>query len=260
MQQTLLIIPCFNEGARLDSSAFAEFLASQDHADLCFVNDGSSDGTQQLLDYFVSQHPSRASAIHLSSNVGKAAAVRTGILAAMKDTKYSFIGYWDADLSTPLNEVENFLSAIQSQTRKTYAIFGSRHKRLGVIVNRSTIRHVVGRVFATCASMILQLPVYDSQCGSKLFKREVIDVAFADPFMSRWLFDVEILARFRNQFGKASVTEQVTELPLSRWEDKAGSKVSLWSGIRVPFELIKIGIKYYSRKNFSEASATDQVT
>jgi glycosyltransferase involved in cell wall biosynthesis len=246
MQQTLLIIPCFNEGARLDSSAFAEFLASQDHADLCFVNDGSSDGTQQLLDYFVSQHSSRASAIHLSSNVGKAAAVRAGILASMKDTKYSFIGYWDADLSTPLNEVESFLSAIQSQTQKTYAIFGSRHKRLGAKVNRSAMRHIVGRVFATFASMILQLPVYDSQCGSKLFRREVIDVAFADPFMSRWLFDVEILARFRNQFGKASVTEQVTELPLGQWEDKTGSKVSLWSGIRVPFELIKIGMKYHS--------------
>ena len=64
--------------------------------------------------------------------------------------------------------------------------------------------------------------------------------------MSRWLFDVEILARFRNQFGKASVTEQVTELPLGQWEDKTGSKVSLWSGIRVPFELIKIGMKYHS--------------
>lgn len=246
MSEILIIVPCFNEAERLDTAAFHAFLESQQNVDLCFVNDGSTDDTKGVIENFVHEHPGRAQAMHLSDNVGKASAVREGMLACEKTGRYSFLGYWDADLATPLGEVKQFIAALISPPGEFCAIFGSRMQRLGAFIKRSTVRHILGRGFSTLASWVLQLAVYDSQCGAKLFKREVVGIAFGEPFLTRWLFDVEILARLRNAFGREAVEKGVLELPLNQWKEKAGSKLSARYLIRVPLDLLKIRDKYNS--------------
>ncbi len=126
-------------------------------------------------------------------------------------------------------------------------VFGARVRLLGRKIERRPIRHYLGRVFASLASMVLQLPIYDTQCGAKLFRvtpdlLEVLDL----PFESRWIFDVEIIARFLTlhrmdtDFGKRAIYES----PLHQWEDVAGSKVKMFDFVTSFWELIRIRFKY----------------
>ena len=74
-------------------------------------------------------------------------------------------------------------------------VFGSRIRRLGAAITRDPLRHYFGRVFATLASMVLDLAVYDTQCGAKLFRvNDDLRRAFGHVSL-RWIFDVELLAR-----------------------------------------------------------------
>lgn len=131
--------------------------------------------------------------ITLAANVGKAEAVREGVLHMGALGRFAFVGYWDADLSTPLAELRAMLAAFVLNPDCLLAM-GSRFRRLGSSLNRSPMQHALGRVFAMAAGLILQLPVHDSQCGAKVFRAQVVELLFADPFTSPWLFDVELLA------------------------------------------------------------------
>jgi dolichyl-phosphate beta-glucosyltransferase len=239
MQETCLIIPCYNEVKRLSLDALRDFVRTQPAFSLLFVNDGSTDGTGEVLEKFCRENP-RASTVSLASNRGKAEAVRTGILKA-RESSATFIGYWDADLSTPLKEAVTMVDALM-KTGRTFAL-ASRVKRLGAQVERRELRHYLGRVFSTVASMVLKLPVYDSQCGAKVLDSK-LHFLFTEPFSSQWLFDVEVLARFRNHFGVTRTLSDVMEVPVQIWIEKSGSKLRLSHMLRVPLELWRIHRKY----------------
>ena len=160
----------------------------------CFVDDGSTDGTKNILDDFVKKNPERAQAVFLHYNQGKAEAVRQGITSLLKTQKFQFVGNWDADLATPLSTIPEFIEKFQS-SRALVAVSGSRILRLGSSIHRSVFRHYFGRVFAMVASNILNILVYDTQCGAKLFRTEHAGLIFSEHFISRWFFDVELFAR-----------------------------------------------------------------
>jgi dolichyl-phosphate beta-glucosyltransferase len=227
-----LVIPCYNEEKRLRLDRFEAFLAGSPAVGLLFVDDGSRDGTRALLQAFCAASKGRASMLSLSSNAGKAEAVRRGMLAAADET-VSFVGYWDADLATPLETFDLFLAEFAGHLH-TDLVMGSRVLLLGRTIERRAIRHYAGRVIATAVSSLLRLAVYDTQCGAKLFRvTPEVRYAFAAPFLSRWLFDVEVLARLGIAYarrGGPPLIECVRELPLPEWHDVTGSKIS-WTDI-----------------------------
>lgn len=208
------------------------------------VDDGSSDGTVAVLERLRDQCPDRIIVHRLHVNGGKAAAVRAGVLQAAALGTWPILGFWDADLSTPLSEVDRLLIAM-TEAPECKLVMGSRVKRLGAHIQRRASRHVLGRIFASCASLMLGLEVYDSQAGAKLFRRELVDVCFGEPFLTRWLFDLEMLVRLRNQLGLSGVRDMTAEVPLGHWEEIGGSKLTLSEMISVPRELLKIR-SYYS--------------
>ena len=138
MPETVLVVPCYNEAERLDAQAFRTFAAANGDVRLLFVNDGSTDGTAEVLEELCRDEPS-LDAMHLKENQGKAGAVLEGILAAL-ETKPALVGFWDADLSTPLDELPAFLAVFEQHTN-IEMVFGARVNLLGrSIQRRSTAR------------------------------------------------------------------------------------------------------------------------
>jgi dolichyl-phosphate beta-glucosyltransferase len=236
-----VIIPCYNEAGRLKVGEFTSFVNSCEAVDFIFVNDGSSDGTPALLSEICSAAPSRCYCVDLAVNSGKAEAVRQGFLQGF-EMGYDLLGFWDADLATPLNEITSFRDILS--TPGVQIVFGSRVKLLGRSIRRSEARHYLGRLFATFASFVLGLPVYDTQCGAKLFRNsQALREVFSTPFRTRWIFDVEILARFivlAKQDPGLSPGEITVEYPLEEWHDVPGSKLKLLDFVRSAADLARI--------------------
>jgi glycosyltransferase involved in cell wall biosynthesis len=245
MYRTVIVIPCYNEAARLKSEEFVSAIDAYPGLQFLFVDDGSKDGTDRVLEALASRAPERLHWLKLTRNQGKAEAVRQGLVQAMA-MPADLVGFFDADLATPLSEIP--MLAAPFADSHIMMVMASRVAMLGRSIDRSTWRHYTGRVFATLASFLLGLRVYDTQCGAKLFRntdalREVFDRAF----MSSWAFDVEILARFQRlqQVGRIPpVTRVVVEVPLRRWTDVRGSKISFSDSVVATSQLLLMWWRY----------------
>jgi glycosyltransferase involved in cell wall biosynthesis len=246
VSRVLLVVPCYNEAHRLDVDAFRRFQLNGHQIEFCFVNDGSGDGTLSVLESMRAEDPGRFSVVNLERNQGKAEAVRRGITASFDRADY--IGFWDADLATPLTELPSFVDLLNTRKEKQM-VFGARVRLLGREISRQPARHYVGRVGATLISSSLGLAVYDTQCGAKLFRAsETVREVFATPFLSRWLFDVEIIARYVQRTGRDAAAGAIYELPINVWHDVKGSKVKPLDFLRALRDLQKIRRAYNSHR------------
>ena len=245
MNETIIVVPCYNEAERIDLEAFRRFAASNGDVHILFVNDGSRDATAKILADFVAGRGSRFELLDLPENAGKGEAVRQGMLHALK-ARSRYVGFWDADLATPLDAIERFVEQLDRRD-DVQMILGSRVRLLGRTVQRRPMRHYLGRVFATLASLILRLPVYDTQCGAKLFRAdEQLARLLEEPFPTRWIFDVELLARFlaHHPRGRQAAESAIYELPLDRWRDVPGSKLRPRHFVRALLDLAGILWRY----------------
>jgi len=239
----VIVVPCYNESRRLPVLSFQQFL-EQPGADLLFVDDGSSDNTVEVLRGLCAGHEGRATLLECGKNGGKAEAVRRGVCAAL-ERGAAYVGFWDADLATPLSDIAGFLAVLEARP-EIDMIFGSRVKLLGRQVERHASRHYLGRVFATVASLVLRLPVYDTQCGAKLFRVGPATAGLFDqPFCSRWVFDVELVARYIHKLGSPNAAAaRIYEFPLMAWRDIGGSKLRPGDFLAAFFDMAKIYWKY----------------
>jgi len=245
MSTSAIVIPCFNEEKRLDRAAFAQFAGETPDVSFVFVDDGSSDGTRRILDELAEALPGRASVVALEVNSGKAEAVRHGVIRAVEGQP-SYVGYWDADLATPLGVIQDFSQLLDTHP-ELQMIMGARVQLLGRCIERSPLRHYAGRLAATAISTVLGLRVYDTQCGAKLFRTDAARDLFAEPFRTRWIFDAEIIARLIARLrAHASPTarDAIYEYPLRAWMDVRGSKVGPSDYLRAAVDLLRIYRRY----------------
>lgn len=158
------------------------------------MDDGSSDATFEVLGAIERSAPEAVRVVRLPKNVGKGEAVRVGLTAAM-NAGDELVGYADADLATPPEEVLRLFEAL-AEAPHLVAVIGSRINYLGTNIRRRPSRHYLGRVFATAAATALGREIYDTQCGAKVFRTgPLLAAALSLPFVSRWAFDVELLGR-----------------------------------------------------------------
>lgn len=235
-----IVVPCFCEEGRLDRAAFLGFARAQPDLSLLFVDDGSTDGTAGLLASLALESGGRCAVLTLETNRGKAEAVRQGLRRALEGDA-DIVGYLDADLATPLDELARLLGLLREGRHQV--ILGSRVGLLGYDIQRKTSRHYLGRVFATAASLALRLRIYDTQCGAKLFRRTpALAAALRDPFVSRWAFDVELLGRLLIGSSEAPrlLPQAITEAPLLRWHDVAGSKLGMSDVLGMAREMLVV--------------------
>lgn len=242
LEALTLVVPCYNEANRFDAGRFGAALGRFPGLQLLLVNDGSSDATEAVISAFAATSAGRVRTLSLAQNCGKAEAVRVGMQAAL-GSGAGWVGFWDADLATPLEALEEF-SAAAARHGEARALIGSRVRLLGREIDRNPVRHVLGRMFATAASVTLDLPVYDTQCGAKIFLAdETLRSALQEPFASRWIFDVELLQRLDTAWLRTTgrrATAYLIEVPLLAWQDVKGSSVRGRDFLRAGAELAVI--------------------
>jgi glycosyltransferase involved in cell wall biosynthesis len=253
MTAATLVVPCYDEAARLDGAALAALLDARPGARLLMVDDGSTDQTPARLRALAAERPGRVEVLTLPRNQGKAEAVRRGLLAAL-DGDADVVGYFDADLSAPAVEMGRLLDVMDQ--RRAQVVTGARVALMGTHIERLASRHYLGRVFATVASLILRVRVYDTQCGAKLFRRSPSLAAALDtPFLSRWAFDVELLGRLlAGAPGAPPVPEHdFVEVPLGAWRDVPGSKLGGAAMAGALADLARIGVDLARRRRAMRA-------
>jgi len=241
-----IIIPCYNEGERLAVQKYQDFVNKQPDILLCFVNDGSIDNTRDILERIKNNHPDKVDILSYTHNQGKAEAVRTGMLYCNNNYNYKYIAYLDADLSTSLDEC---VSLINYMKKNVEFCFSSRKMKDESIIMAKRHRILIGEILSLIMNRIMNLKYNDTQCGCKLFSKNLSMQVFEKEFLSKWLFDIEIFFRIIEIFGKKIVIKKICEVPVKSWIDNGQSKVKfsyffyLWVDIYKIYKTYELSIR-----------------
>ena len=221
-----IIIPAYNEAKRLPASLVKvrEYFSasSWEFAEVVVVDDGSTDDTVQVA------REAGVRVLQNPGNRGKGYSVKHGMLEA----KGEWALFTDADLSTPIGEVEKLWSALVDEPAQ--AAVGSRAVDRSLVgVHQPWLREAVGRVFNAVMRVVTGLPFKDTQCGFKLFQSSAGREVFSRQQLDGFGFDVEVLF-IAKQLGFRSL-----EVPV-RWDNVEGTKVSLLLGLAAFVDLLKV--------------------
>lgn len=208
---------------------------------LVIVNDGSTDNTFHCLQSIRKNFENKVFIISNEQNAGKAQTVLNGMLYAMDNLASDKYAFLDADLATSLEECV----AVSNQINDNVSFcFGSRILTVDSKIERKAYRHYIGRVIATAISKVLKLEVYDTQCGCKVFDKDLAQHIFQERFISKWLFDVELFFRTMKHYGRAQAIAKMHEYPLKQWIDKGESKVKFSYFFKLWLDLWRIKMEY----------------
>jgi len=249
-----VVIPCYNEANRLSSKEFIKFTDEYLGYHLCFVDDGSSDNTLEVLKTIRKGREDYISVYSCKKNGGKGEAVRQGMLHMVKDPQLDYIGYLDADLSTDFKDFDNLVKTIENSNYKI--VSGSRMSRMGANITKDSARKVISMGINLIIRSILKMNFNDTQCGAKIIHRDLIKVIFKEKFITRWLFDVEIFRRISNIYGAKNANSMICEQPLKRWIHVDDSKLSMKDSIKIVGQLFQISGHYKSRTIYQKRNAT----
>jgi len=208
-----VVIPAYNEAKRLPAilESTTHYLQQQFSSsfEIIVVDDGSIDGLASVI------CSTEARLLRHDDNRGKGAAVRTGVLAA----RGSFVLVADADGATPISEELSLRDVILDGAD---IAVGSRFAPSDKFRQRELLRGLTGHAFAAIARAMFGLPVLDTQCGFKMFRRPVAQHLFRLSIESGFLLDIEVLL-LAKQFNY-----KFAEVPVS-WQEISGSKLNLVS-------------------------------
>lgn len=237
-----VVIPCYNEENRLSSALFKDFIDKNVGYHLCFVNDGSTDNTLDVLEKLRKGNEENISIFNCEINGGKAEAVRQGVQYLSKQNNFDFIGYLDADLSTDFKDFDDLVKTIGNSDFKI--VSGSRISRMGANIAKESARKIISKTINLIIQTILGMPFKDTQCGAKIMDREIASLMFEKKFITKWLFDVEIFMRMRRHYGKDKVKKYICEQPLKRWVHVDDSKLSMKDSVKIVGQLGQIALHY----------------
>ncbi len=242
----LVVIPAYNEAARLPAllADIEAYLRSPrpraDGFDVEFtiVDDGSRPEEFAAAETLVGRCAAAGAIrlMRLERNQGKGAAIRTGFEEGLS-RPFRYLGFMDADGSVSTSELHDALVYLAARHGELAGVIGSRVRMLGRTVQRSALRHAVGRVFATFVAVYFGSPVYDTQCGLKVFDASVLRRYLHVPCDERWVWDTELL------IAMLAAGEQIHEVPIN-WRETGHSKVSLF---RDPLRML-VGLAGFKRR------------
>lgn len=237
-----VVIPCYNEAERLLSDDFKSFVHKNLGYRLCFVNDGSTDNTLEVLKELRKGKEDYISIYNLEKNGGKAEAVRLGMLHLAKQNQFDYIGFLDADLSTNFDDFQDLVNTISSSNYQI--VSGSRMSRMGADIAKESARKIISQTINFIIRKTLGMEINDTQCGAKIMTKEIVKKTFQEKFLTRWLFDVEIFMRMKKVYGLEESKKLICEKPLNRWVHVDGSKLSFKDSFKIIGQIGQIAIHY----------------
>ena len=242
-----VVIPCYNEEKRLNQAEFLRFASALPNLKFVFVNDGSRDNTLKVLEQMRESNPVQIHVLDLAKNSGTAEAVRQGLLYAL-EFKPDFIGYWDADLATPLYSIMDFVT-IGERFNDLDVIYGARTNMLGHKIDRKLSRRMVSIICSIMARLAIGIPISDTQVGAKLFRvTPNLRKALQAKFTAQWLFDVELFVRINR--GAQEKAARFYEYPLAEWTEVPGSKVNVKAVVQSGLIMLRlIGSRFFFKSN-----------
>ena len=241
-----VVIPCYNEEERLLSKEFTDYINKNSGYHLCFVNDGSKDQTLKILKELQKGREEFITVYHCKENGGKAEAVRLGMLHMAAKEDLDYLGFLDADLSTDLADFDDLVKTIAHSEFKI--VSGSRISRMGANITKESARMIISLTINFIIRKILSMDFKDTQCGAKIFHKDVINIAFKKKFVTKWIFDVEIFKRVTQYYGLKKTKKILCEQPLKRWIHADGSKLSIKDSLKIVCKLAQIAWVYRSKK------------
>lgn len=224
IEEISVVIPAYNESMRISNTLakIFEYLTNRfKEFEVIVVDDGSKDETVNVVKGIASQYPKTLHLIENPHNRGKGYATKVGALSA----RFPYVLLTDADLSTPIDEIQK-LAPYASPRSVVIASRGMRESNLEV--RQPFYRETMGRVFNLIVQTLLLQGISDTQCGFKLFGREVVDKIFPQLFTERFAFDVEILVRAKKEGF------EIHEVPV-RWRNDERTRVH---AIRDSFQML----------------------
>ena len=252
-----VVIPCYNEEERLFSKEFIDYIDKNSGYHLCFVNDGSKDQTLNVLKDLQRGREDFITVYDCEKNGGKAEAVRLGMLHMAKKEDLDYIGFLDADLSTDLSDFDDLVKTIERSEFKI--VSGSRISRMGANITKESARKIISLTINFIIRKILKMDFKDTQCGAKIFHKDVIDIAFSKKFVTQWIFDVEIFKRMSQHFGLKNAKVMLCEQPLKRWIHADGSKLSMKDSVKIVLQLGQIAWVYRTKKEVVKTEISSEL-
>ncbi len=231
-----LVIPAFNEAKRIGAAldALAAFNRRQRlRLSVIVVDDGSDDGTADAALDRVGG-PERLDVLSLPGNAGKGAAIRAGVLAAGADV----IGFTDADLSTPLEELPRLVAPLRSGY--DLAIASRARPESRILVPQPAYRRAGSKIFNVLLRSIGGVyGIPDTQCGFKFYRRDVAHDLYAAAVIDRWMFDLEILKLARHRGYR------IAQVPV-QWRNDADSRLRVTlDTYRMLRDLLRIRLRFW---------------
>jgi dolichyl-phosphate beta-glucosyltransferase len=219
-----LVIPCYFESGRI--STFLEELCSltaqESGISILIVEDGSGTEEQRkmqaLADALRKDHPHLRAPLMLPHNIGKGGAVHAGWRAHHDE---EWLGFVDADGACSASETLRLIAMAREKTNGGRALFASRNHLLGHRIERHWYRDFLGRAYAKIVSLLLGIPVHDSQCGLKLVPRRAYARVAPLLEVEDFGFDIELLAALVDSGCP------VEEVPID-WHEVRGGKLRLF--------------------------------
>jgi len=226
-----IVIPAYNEQDTIANSLMqiSSFLKQCDFEyEIIIVNDGSTDNTASIVS------KTKDVILHnIPQNKGKGNAVKQGVLIAKKE----YILFMDADHAIPISYIIDFKKLIDNHD----IIIGSKY--LEQTENYPLYRRFVGKIFSLLKYWITGLKYKDTQCGFKLFRKEVGKDIFNLSQINGWCFDVELLL-IADKKGYS-----VKEFPVQLSTVNSLSKINVFnSGLQMFLDLIKLRLKFKKRE------------
>ena len=232
--QVIMLVPCFNEGSRLNLKFWQE-IVDELECEWLFINDGSTDDTLEKLESIIG-----IKVLSFDENEGKAEAIRKGINFVLENPEFVDynIGYIDSDDAFIVEDIKKVLDKFNSFKEDFDAIWVSRVALAGRKISRNTKRHLISRVIVTLLGFVYKEMPYDPQTGFKIFKARTFSKEITNKkFKTRWFIDLEILTRMES-VNKRKL--HIWEEPVSYWRDIPGTKIKGLEKLRIIIEFLRV--------------------